>query len=135
MLLPFNTSTVSNLLVAPDQAAQGKALIAPFKEEFDGSPEDVLQHITSFNTHCVEPGVTEDFSYIEEVNEPPSDFDMNDSSPHTAWLSDLHHYTYGNILIDASTVLPLLKNYNKFTTKFVIVFRNLLLCPILQKCL
>lgn len=69
MLLPFNTSTVSNLLVAPDQAAQGKALIAPFKEEFDGSPEDVLQHITSFNTYCVETGVTEDFSYFEEVNQ------------------------------------------------------------------
>ncbi len=42
MVLPFNTSAFSNLLGASDRATQHKALVAPFKEEFDGSPEDVL---------------------------------------------------------------------------------------------
>jgi hypothetical protein len=66
MLLPFNTSAFSNLLGASDRAAQRKALVAPFKEEFDGSLDDVLQHIASFTTRCAETGVIEDFNYIEK---------------------------------------------------------------------
>jgi hypothetical protein len=48
-MLPFNTSTFSNLLGASDRAAQRKALVAPFKDEFDGKSDDVLQHIADFN--------------------------------------------------------------------------------------
>jgi hypothetical protein len=103
MLLPFNTSAFSNTLGASDRAAQRKALVAPFKEEFDGSPEDVLQHIASFKTRCEETGVTEDFTFIDEENDPPSDVDMNDPAAHTSWLPDPCRYNYGNILIDAST--------------------------------
>jgi hypothetical protein len=103
MLLPFNTSAFSNLLGASDRAAQCKALVAPFKEEFDGSPDDVLQHIASFTTHCTETGVTEDFNYIEKEKYPPSVIDMDDPASKTSWLSDPRCFTYGNILINTST--------------------------------
>jgi hypothetical protein len=103
MLLPFKTSTFSNTLGASDRAANQKTLIAPFKEEFNGSPEDVLQHITSFKTHCEETGVTEDFNFIDEENETPLDIDMTDSTDPASWLSDSHCCNYGKILIDASS--------------------------------
>jgi hypothetical protein len=103
MLLPFNTSAFSNLLGASDHAAQRKALVAPFKEEFDGSPDDVLQHIASSTTHCTETGVTEDFNYIEKENYPPSVIDMDDPASKPSWLSDPRRFTYGNILINTST--------------------------------
>jgi hypothetical protein len=44
-MIPFNTSAFSNLLGASDRAMQRNALVVPFKEEFDGKFEDVLQHI------------------------------------------------------------------------------------------
>jgi hypothetical protein len=72
-MLPFNTSAFSNTLGASDCTAQHKALVAPFKEEFDGKAEDVLQHIAVFNQRS-----------------------------RTAWLSDSRRFTYGNILLDSS---------------------------------
>jgi hypothetical protein len=83
-MLPFNTSAFSNTLGAPDCATQRKALITPFKEEFDGKAEDVLQQIAVFNQHCEETGIIEDFNFIEEEHLPPSDIDMSNSKVHTA---------------------------------------------------
>jgi hypothetical protein len=41
-LLPFNTSSFSNILNAADHSAQRKALVAPFTDLFDGNPDDTL---------------------------------------------------------------------------------------------
>jgi hypothetical protein len=101
-MLPFNTSSFSNTLGASDRAAQRKALVSPFKEEFDGKPDDVLQHIALFHHRCEESGVVEDFKFIEEEHLPPSDIDMSDPKQRTAWLSDPRRFTYGNILLDSS---------------------------------
>jgi hypothetical protein len=101
-MLPFNTSSFSNTLGASDRAAQRKALVAPFKEEFEGKPEDVLQHIAIFTHRCEESGVIEDFKFIEEEHLPPSDIDMSDPKQRTSWLSDPRRFTYGNILLDSS---------------------------------
>ncbi len=102
-MLHFNTSAFSNTLGAADRAAQRKALVTPFKEEFDAKPDDVMQHIASFNHHCEETGVIEDFNYILHENSPPSDVDMTDTKAHAAWLADPRCYTYGNLIIDSST--------------------------------
>jgi hypothetical protein len=59
--------------------------------------------IASFKTHCEETGVTEDFNFIDKENKRPSDVDMSNPAAHTSWISDPRCYTYGNILIDAST--------------------------------
>jgi hypothetical protein len=100
-MLPFNTSAFSNLLGAPDRTAQQKALISPF-EEFDGKAEDVTQHISCFTQCCDETGVIEDFNFIISENSPPCDFDLSSPLEKAAWLSDSHHFTHGNFLIDAS---------------------------------
>jgi hypothetical protein len=101
-MLPFNTSACSNnTLGAPARAAQRKALIAPFKEKFDGKAEDVIQHIAVFNQRCEETGIIEDFNFIEEEHLPPSDVDMSNPKARTAWLTDPHRSTYGNILLDS----------------------------------
>jgi hypothetical protein len=102
-MLPFNTSSFSNTLAASDHAAQRKALVAPFKEEFDGKADDVLQHIAIFTHRCKESGVIEDFKFIEAEHLPPSDVDMSDAKQSTSWLSDPCCFTYGTILIDSST--------------------------------
>lgn len=102
MMLPFNTSSFSNTLGATDRASQHKALVPPFKEEFDGKPEDVLQHIADFTHHCNESGVIEEFKFIIEENEPPSTIDLSDPKQKKAWLADPDRFTYGNILIDSS---------------------------------
>jgi hypothetical protein len=78
-MLPFNTSSFSNTLGATDHAAQHKALVAPFKEDFDGKADDVLQHIAIFTHRCEESGVIEDFKFIEEEHLPPSNIDMPDA--------------------------------------------------------
>jgi hypothetical protein len=101
-MLPFTTSTFSNILGAPDCATQRKAIVAPFKEEFDGKSEDVL-YIADFSQCCEDTGIVKDFNFIEEEHLPPSNVDMTDSKAHTAWLSDTHCFTYGNILINSST--------------------------------
>jgi hypothetical protein len=101
-MLLFNTSAFSNTLGATDRAAQHKALITPFKEEFDGKAEDVLQHIAAFTQRCEETRVIEDFQFIEEEHSPSSDVDMSDPKASIAWLSDPRRFTYGNILIDSS---------------------------------
>jgi hypothetical protein len=44
-MLPFNTSAVCNTLGATNCAAQQKALGTPLQYDFDGKPEEVLQHI------------------------------------------------------------------------------------------
>jgi hypothetical protein len=80
MFLPFNTSVFSNTLNAVDRSAQRKALVAPFKEEFDGNPANLLYFIAIFTQQCQETGVVQDFTYVEQENPPPSTFDMNDSS-------------------------------------------------------
>ncbi len=92
-MLPFNTSSFSNTLGATDWAAQRKALVAPFKEEFDGKSDDVLQHIAIFTHRCEESRVIEDFRFIDEEHLPPSDIDMSDPKQWTSWLSDLHRFT------------------------------------------
>jgi hypothetical protein len=102
IMLPFNTSAFSNTLGAPDRAAQRKALVAQFKEEFDGKPEDVIQHIALFTHCCEESGVIEDFKFIKEEHLPPSTVDLSIPAQRTAWLSDPDRFTYGNILIDSS---------------------------------
>jgi len=103
-MLPFNTSAFSNTLGSSDRAAQRKALVAPFKEDFDGKPDDVLQHIALFNHRCEETGVTQDFSYIEHENPVPSTVDMTNPKEKAAWLADPDRFSYGNILIDSSSV-------------------------------
>jgi hypothetical protein len=95
-MLPFNTRSFSNTLGATERAAQCKALVSPFKEEFNGKSEDVLQH------RCEESGVIEDFKFLIKENLPPPDIDMSDPKEKTAWLSDVCRFTYGNILIDSS---------------------------------
>jgi hypothetical protein len=102
MFLPFNTSAFSNTLNAADRSAQCKALVAPFKEEFDGNSANVLHFIAVFTQRCQETGVVQDFTYVEHENSPPSTVDMNDSASRTAWLIDPRHFTLGNFLIDAS---------------------------------
>ena len=97
----FNTSVFSNTLSAPDRAAQRKALVTPFNE-FDGKPEDVLQHIARFTQRCKETGVVEDFTFIISENPPPSDVDLDNPSEQLAWFSDPRRFTYGNLLHDAS---------------------------------
>jgi hypothetical protein len=42
MFLPFDTSAFSNTLNTVDRSAQRKALVAPFKEEFDGNSANIL---------------------------------------------------------------------------------------------
>jgi hypothetical protein len=73
------------------------------KEEFDGKPEDTLQHIKAFNHHCKETGVVEDFKFIAEEYLPPSTVDLTDPAQQKAWLADPDRFTYGNILIDSSS--------------------------------
>jgi hypothetical protein len=102
MFLPFDTSAFSNTLNAVDRSAQRKALVAPFKEEFDGNSANILHFIAIFTQWCQETGVVQDFTYVEHENSPPSTVDMNDSASRTAWLIDPHHFTFGNFLIDAS---------------------------------
>jgi hypothetical protein len=101
LLLPFNTSTFSNTLNAVDRAAQRKALVAPFPEKFDANPEDVLQFIETFTQRCKETGVVEEFNFIIKENLPPDDVDMDDTISRTAWLTDSHRFTQGNLLIDS----------------------------------
>jgi len=101
-MLPFNNSAFSNTLGASDRTTQCKALIAPFKEEFKGKVDDVLNLIAVFNQHCEETGVIEDFNFVEEEHSPPSDVDMSDPKAKAAWLADPSHLTFGNILIDSS---------------------------------
>jgi hypothetical protein len=100
-MLPFNTSTFSNLLGASDRAAQRKALFSPF-EEFDGKPEDVHQHISRFTQRFDETGVIEDFSFVISENSPPSDVDLLAPKEKTAWLFDPRCFNTSNFLIDAS---------------------------------
>jgi len=97
----INTSTFSNTLGATDRADQRKALVSPFTE-FDGKPEDVLQHIARFTQRCKETGVVEDFNFIICENEPPSDIDLTDPTQKNAWMSDSRRFTYGNLLQDPS---------------------------------
>jgi hypothetical protein len=99
----FNTSAFSNTLDATHRTAQRKALVTPFTE-FNGKPEDVVQHIARFTQRCKETGVVEDFNFIISENSPPSDVDITDSTQKTAWLSDPRRYDYGNLLQDASQV-------------------------------
>jgi len=101
-MLPFNTSAFSNTLAASDCAAHQKAVVTPFKEEFDGNIDDVMQHIANFHHRCVETGVIEDFNFIDCKNPPPSDIDMDDTKERLAWLSDPRRFTYGNLLIEST---------------------------------
>jgi hypothetical protein len=102
LLLPFNTSTISNTLNPEDRAAQRKALVAPFSEKFDANPEDVLQFIENFTQCCKETGIIEDFNFIIKEKLPLSDVDMDDTIARTQWLTDSHHFTMGNLPIDYS---------------------------------
>jgi hypothetical protein len=101
MLLPFNASAFSNILSAPDCAAQCKALVSPF-DEFDGKPDDVHQYIAHFTQRCVETGVIEDFSFVICGNPAPSDVDHTDPIEKAAWNSDPWRFRAGNFLLDAS---------------------------------
>jgi hypothetical protein len=101
-MLPFNTNSFSNTLGTTNRATHRKALVSPFKEEFDGKLKYVLQHIATFTHHCKESGVIEDFKFLIEENQPPPDIVMSDQKGKAAWLSDSRRFTYGNILIDSS---------------------------------
>ena len=100
---PYNTSSFSNILDASDRAAQRKAVVTPFKDDFDGSIDNVMQHIADFNHRCHETGMIEEFTFIDVEHPPPDDVDMDDQKQRLAWLSDARRYTYGNLLIDSST--------------------------------
>jgi len=100
---PYNTSSFSNTLDAADRPAQRKAVVAPFKEDFDGKIENVMQHIADFTHRCHETGVIEDFNFIIKENSPPPNIDMDDQKERLAWLSDPKRYEYGNFLIDSSS--------------------------------
>jgi hypothetical protein len=100
-MLPFNTSAFSNSLGSSNQAAQQKAIVAPF-DTFDAKPEDVMQHIVQFTQQCEETEIMEDFHFVESENSPPSDVDISDPKANAAWLQDPHQLNYGNILIDSS---------------------------------
>jgi hypothetical protein len=84
----LNDSAFSNILGASDHAAQHKAVVASFKEDFDGKPEDILQHIAVFTHCCEETVVIEVLNFIEKENDPPSHIDMSDPSNCTALLTD-----------------------------------------------
>jgi len=99
----YNTSSFSNILDAPDRAAQRKAVVAPFKEDFDGTIENVMQHIADFTHRCHETSVIEEFNFVDKGHSPPDDIDMEDQKERLAWLSDPRRFTYGNLLIDSST--------------------------------
>lgn len=101
-MLPFNTSSFSNTLGATDLPVQRKALVAPFKEEFDRKPDDILQHIANFTHQSEEAGVIKDFQFMDEEHEPQSNIDMSDWTAAASWLTDPIRFTYGNILIDPS---------------------------------
>jgi hypothetical protein len=77
-MLPYNTSSYSNVLDGPDCAAQRKAVVTPFKEDFDGSINNVMQHIADFTHHCHETGMIEEFNFIDVEHSPPDDVDMDD---------------------------------------------------------
>jgi hypothetical protein len=102
-MLPYNTSSFSNILDASDRAAQRKAVVAPFKEDFDGTIENVMQHIADFTHRCHETGVIEEFNFVDKEHSPLDDIDMEDQKERLAWLSDSRRFTYGNLLIDSST--------------------------------
>jgi hypothetical protein len=102
MLLPFNTSTFSNILNADDRAAQRKALVAPFQDLFDANHENVLQFTENFTQRCQETGVMADFDYIVQENQPPSDVDLTDKTSVAAWQTDPRRFTIKNLLIDSS---------------------------------
>jgi hypothetical protein len=102
MLLPFNTSTFSNILNVDDGAAQRKALVVPFQELFDANPENVLQFTENFTQRCQETGVMADFDFIIRKNLPPSDVDLNDKAAAAAWITDPRRFTTNNLLIDSS---------------------------------
>ncbi len=93
IMLPFNTSAFSNTLGATNRAVQCKALVAPFKEDFDAKSDDVIQHIASFTHRCEETGVVEDFNFVLHENAPPSDVDMTDPKAKTSWLADSRCFT------------------------------------------
>jgi hypothetical protein len=102
MLLPFNTSTFSNILNADDRAAQCKAVVVPFQDLFDAKPENVLQFTEHFTQQCEETGVMADFDFLIRENPPSSDIDLDDKASVTAWISDPRRFTTGNLLIDSS---------------------------------
>jgi hypothetical protein len=78
-MLPFNTSAFSNSLAVSDCTTQRKAVVTPFKEEFDGNNDDVMQHIATFDHCCIKTSFIEDFNFIDCENPPPSDIDMEDT--------------------------------------------------------
>jgi hypothetical protein len=102
MLLPFNTSAFTNQLNADDHPVQCKAIVAPFKEEFDGTSDNVLHFISLFTQCCRETGVVDELKFILQEHSPPSNVDMTDATARTAWLIDSRCFTYGNFLIDSS---------------------------------
>jgi hypothetical protein len=103
LLLPFNTCTFSNKLNADNCAAQWKALVDPFEENFDAKSEDTLQFIGCFTQCCIETGVMADFNYIISESSPPSDINMTDSTEWSKWLASPARFNTGNLLIDSST--------------------------------
>jgi hypothetical protein len=65
MLLPFNTSTFSNILNVVDCAAQCHALVAaPFQDLFNANSKDVLQFTEKFTQRCQETSVLANFDLI-----------------------------------------------------------------------
>jgi hypothetical protein len=77
----------------------------PFKEDFDGKPDDVLQHIALFNHRCEETGVTQEFSYIKHENPVPSTVALTNPKEKAAWLADPDRFSYGNIHMNSGWIL------------------------------
>lgn len=63
----------------------------------------MFPNILPLSRLAVEKPVLLQTNFIDEENEPPSNVDTTNSAARTSWLSNPHHYNYGNILIDAST--------------------------------
>jgi hypothetical protein len=55
-MLPFNTSTFSNLHGVSNCGAQQKAIVALF-DEFSAKAEDVMQHVAQFTHRCEDSGI------------------------------------------------------------------------------
>jgi hypothetical protein len=130
---PYNTSSFSNILDAPDRAAQRKAVVTPFKDNFDGSIDNVMQHIGDFTHRCHETGMIEEFTFVDEENPPPDDVDMMTKSNvlHGYPIQDvIHMETYWSI-----PLLPPSRSFNKQEISTSPSFCSKPVAQILPRCL
>ncbi len=93
----MNDSAFSNILGASDHAAQHKAVVVSFKEDFELKPEDILQHIVVFTHCCEETVIVIEVLTLLEKKMILSDIDMSDPSNFTAWLTNPWQFIHSNL--------------------------------------